>query len=49
MYYQEKPVKQRTLEKPKGKSQNGPRVNWFQHLYSGHDKESLRKIPINSK
>ncbi|CAH0592201.1 unnamed protein product [Chrysodeixis includens] len=44
----EKAVKPKSTEKPKVKSQGSHRVNWFQHLYKEHDKESLKTIAINS-
>ncbi|XP_026731902.1 translation initiation factor eIF-2B subunit delta isoform X1 [Trichoplusia ni] len=44
----EKAVKPKSSEKPKVKSQSSHRVNWFQHLYKEHDKESLKTIAINS-
>ncbi|CAH2049987.1 unnamed protein product, partial [Iphiclides podalirius] len=38
----------KTTEKSKPKVQSFHRVNWFQHLYTEHDKESLKKIALNS-
>ncbi|XP_037298829.1 LOW QUALITY PROTEIN: translation initiation factor eIF-2B subunit delta [Manduca sexta] len=43
-----KPVKVKVVDKPKVKSQVAHRINWCQHLCTEHDKESLRKIAINS-
>ncbi|KAM3959007.1 eukaryotic translation initiation factor 2B subunit delta [Aphomia sociella] len=43
----EKP-KQKSIEKTKSKLQYVQRINWFQHLSTEHDKESLKKIATNS-
>uniref|UniRef100_A0A2A4J0V0 Translation initiation factor eIF2B subunit delta n=1 Tax=Heliothis virescens TaxID=7102 RepID=A0A2A4J0V0_HELVI len=43
---EEKASKPKASDKPKVKPAN--RVNWFQHLYKEHDKESLKSIAINS-
>ncbi|XP_064076805.1 translation initiation factor eIF2B subunit delta isoform X1 [Vanessa tameamea] len=36
------------VEKSKPKSQGMQKMNWFQHLYTEHDKESLKQMAINS-
>ncbi|KAL0851519.1 hypothetical protein ABMA28_007309 [Loxostege sticticalis] len=45
---EEKSPKVKSAEKAKSKQQSVNRVNWFQHLHMQQDKESLKKIPINS-
>ncbi|CAG4986386.1 unnamed protein product [Parnassius apollo] len=45
---QKQSPKPKSVEKPKPKTQSMHRVNWFQHLYTGHDKEALKKIALNS-
>ncbi|KAJ0182756.1 hypothetical protein K1T71_002125 [Dendrolimus kikuchii] len=45
---EEKTPKQKSTEKTKTKLQTTNRVNWFQHLVSQQDKESLNNIPINT-
>ncbi|XP_013177068.1 PREDICTED: translation initiation factor eIF-2B subunit delta isoform X2 [Papilio xuthus] len=42
------PAKLKTAEKAKTKTQMMHRANWFQHLYTEHDKEALKKIALNS-
>ncbi|XP_026758718.2 translation initiation factor eIF-2B subunit delta isoform X2 [Galleria mellonella] len=44
---EEKP-KAKLTEKTKSKPQYIQRINWFQHLSTGHEKESLKNIAINS-
>ncbi|XP_050343122.1 translation initiation factor eIF-2B subunit delta [Nymphalis io] len=36
------------VEKSKPKSQGMQKMNWFQHLYTEHDKDSLKQMAINS-
>nr|XP_049692598.1 translation initiation factor eIF-2B subunit delta isoform X3 [Helicoverpa armigera] len=45
---EEKAPKQKVSDKAKVKSVSSNRVNWFQHLYKEHEKESLKSIAINS-
>ncbi|CAK1601674.1 unnamed protein product [Parnassius mnemosyne] len=45
---QKQSSKPKSVEKPKPKTQSMHRVNWFQHLYTEHDKEALKKIALNS-
>ncbi|XP_068626247.1 translation initiation factor eIF2B subunit delta [Battus philenor] len=45
---EKKAEKDKSTEKPKSKVQSMHRVNWFQHLYTEHDKEALKKIALNS-
>ncbi|XP_047022058.1 translation initiation factor eIF-2B subunit delta isoform X1 [Helicoverpa zea] len=45
---EEKAPKQKVSDKTKVKAVSSNRVNWFQHLYKEHDKESLKSIAINS-
>ncbi|XP_028166112.1 translation initiation factor eIF-2B subunit delta [Ostrinia furnacalis] len=45
---EEKTPKVKSAEKSKSKQQSLNRVNWFQHLHMQQDKESMKKIPINS-
>ncbi|CAH2102916.1 unnamed protein product [Euphydryas editha] len=40
--------KPKTLEKPKPKTQIVQKMNWFQHLYTEHNNESLKQMAINS-
>ncbi|XP_053609085.1 translation initiation factor eIF2B subunit delta [Plodia interpunctella] len=40
------PTKAKSVERTKPKP--AIRVNWFQHLTTEHDKESLNKVPLNS-
>ncbi|XP_060807955.1 translation initiation factor eIF-2B subunit delta isoform X1 [Amyelois transitella] len=40
------PTKAKSVERTKPKAVS--RVNWFQHLVTDHDTESLKKVPLNS-
>ncbi|XP_045447088.1 translation initiation factor eIF-2B subunit delta [Melitaea cinxia] len=40
--------KPKILEKSKPKPHSTQKVNWFQHLYTEHDNESLKQMAINS-
>ncbi|XP_039754164.1 translation initiation factor eIF-2B subunit delta isoform X1 [Pararge aegeria] len=45
---EEKSSKPKAVDKIKTKSQGMQKMNWFQHLYTEHDKEALKQMQINS-
>ncbi|XP_023945577.2 translation initiation factor eIF-2B subunit delta isoform X2 [Bicyclus anynana] len=45
---EEKSTKAKTVDKTKPKPQGMQKMNWFQHLYTEHDKEALKQMQISS-